>query len=79
MTLICGDGKGIIQNCTISDSLLNKKHVLNSYQKTREDSAAGICHTININTKHNFAYMLTKALTGNILWYLYGKLTSGSN
>lgn len=74
-TLICGDNKGVVQNCTISDSLLKKKHVAIAYHKTREAAAAGIVHPIKINTADNFADLLTKALTGKTFWRLYGALT----
>jgi hypothetical protein len=77
-TLICGDNKGVIQNCTMSDSLLKKKHVAIAYHKTREAAAAGIVHPIKIRSEHNFADILTKAVTGRTFWALYGKLTSGS-
>ena len=51
MTLICRDNKSVIQNFTIPDILLKKKHVVIAYHKTIEDSAAGIFHPINIDTK----------------------------
>ena len=76
-SLICGDNMGVIQNCTIPDSLLKKKHVAIAFHKTRESAAAGICHPIKIRSEHNFADLLTKALTGKIFWTLFGKLTSG--
>jgi hypothetical protein len=76
-SLICGDNKGVIQNCTISDSLLKKKHVAIAYHKTRESAAAGITHPIKIATENNFADLLTKSLTGRPFWRLYGKLTKG--
>jgi hypothetical protein len=78
-TLICGDNKGVILNCTMSDSLLKKKHVAIAYHKTREAAAAGIVHPIKIMSKHNFADILTKAVTGKTFWALYGALTSGSS
>ena len=78
-SLICGDNMGVIQNCTIPDSLLlKKKHIVIAFHKTRESAAAGICHSIQIRSEHNFADLLTKALTGKIFfWTLFGKLTSG--
>jgi hypothetical protein len=30
-SLICGDNLGVIQNCTIKDSLLKKKHIAIAY------------------------------------------------
>ena len=78
-TLICGDNQGVIQNSTIQDSLLKKKHVAIAYHKTREAAAAGIVHPIKIRSEHNFADILTKAVTGKTFWALYGKLTRGSS
>ena len=76
-SLICGDNKGVIQNCTIQDSLLKKKHVAIAYHMTREAAAAGMVHPIKTKSEHNFADILTKAVTGKVFWTLYGKLTSG--
>ena len=63
-SLICGDNKGVIQNCTLPDSLLNKKHVPITYHMSREAATAGICHPIKIKSEHNFADILTKAVSG---------------
>ena len=76
-SLICGDNLGVIQNCTIPDILLKKKHIAIAYHRTRESAAAGICHPIKIKSEHNFADILTKAVTGKTFWALYGQLTSG--
>ena len=76
-SLICGDNKGVIQNCTLPDSLLKKKHVAIAFHMTREAAATGICHPIKIRSEHNFADILTKAVTGKTFWTLYGKLTRG--
>ena len=76
-TLICGDNKGVIHNCTFPDSSLKKKHVAIAFHMTREAAAAGICHPIKIKSEHNFADILTKAVSGKNFWALYGKLTSG--
>ena len=76
-SLVCGDNKGVIQNSTISDSLLKKKNVAIAYHKTREAAAAGIIHPIKVDGKNNFADLLTKAVTGKVFWTLYGGLTQG--
>ena len=76
-SLICGDNMGVIQNSTIAESLLKKKHVAIAFHKTRESAAAGICHPIKIRSKDNFADILTKAVTGKTFWSLYGALTRG--
>ena len=60
-------------------SLLKKKHVAIAYHKTKEATATGICHPIKIKSEHNFADILTKAVTGKTFWALYGQLTSGSS
>ena len=78
-SLICGDNMGVIQNCTLPDSLLKKKHVAIAFHMTREAAAAGICHPIKIKSEHNFADILTKAVSGKTFWTLYGKLTQGSS
>ncbi len=42
---VWGDNLGIIQNLTIKDSLLKKRHVTISYHKIREEAtAAGSMH-----------------------------------
>ena len=76
-SLLCGDNLGVIQNSTISDSLLKKKHIAISYHKTREAAAAGIVHPIKTDTKHNFSDMLTKPLGGKSFWALNNRLTRG--
>ena len=78
-TLICRDNKGVIQNCIIPDSLSKKKHFAIAYHNNIEAYNDFICHQIKIDTKQNLSDMLTKALTGKMFWYLYGKLTTGSN
>ena len=74
-SLICGGNKGVVQNCTNSESLLKKKHFAIAYHKTRESATAGITHAIKIAGTNNFADLFTKALCGKVFWRLYGKLT----
>ena len=47
-SLICGDNSAVISNCTVSASLLKKKHVAIAYHKTRESAAAGAVHPIKV-------------------------------
>jgi hypothetical protein len=62
-TPVFGDNLGVIQNCTIKESLLKKKHVAISYHKTRECAAAtSIVHPIKLIGVHNFADCLTKSM-----------------
>jgi hypothetical protein len=75
-SLVCGDNMGVIQNVTLKDSLLKKKHVAISYHKSRECVAAGIAHPVKTKGKNNFADILTKGqthkdfstLVGAIMW-----------
>ncbi len=60
---VFGDNLGVIQNVTIKDSLLKKKHVAISYHKTREATAADITHPIKILGILNYADCLTRSLT----------------
>jgi len=76
-SLICGDNKRVILNCTVPDSHLKKEHVAIAYHKAREAAAAGIIHPVKINSQDNFADILTKAVTGKVFWSIYGKLTRG--
>ena len=59
---VYGDNLGIIQNATIKDSLLKKKHVTISYHKVREAVAVGIISPIKIASAEIFADCLTKSL-----------------
>jgi hypothetical protein len=52
---------GVIQNLTIKDGLLKKKHVAISYHKTTEATAAGITHPIKILGTHNYPACLTNS------------------
>ncbi len=75
-SLVCGDNMGVIQNVTIKDSLLKKKHVAISYHKARECVAAGIAHPMKTKGKNNFADVFTKGqthkdfstLVGGMMW-----------
>ncbi len=70
---VFGDNLGVIQNVTIKDSCLKKKHVAISYHKTREATAAGITHSVKILGTRNYADCLTKSLMEKI----FGGLTNG--
>ena len=56
------DNLGGIQNATIKDSLLKKKHIAISYYKVHEAVAAIIIVTMKILSVGNFADCLTKSL-----------------
>jgi len=64
-----------LQNCTIAESLLKKKHVAISYHKARECAAAAITHPVKIGSDDNFADALTKALKTKTYHRLINELT----
>ncbi len=76
-SLICGDNLGVIQNCTIKDSLLKKKHIAITYHKTREAAASGIGHPIKTPGTMNYADCLTKCQTLKCFATLIGGMMSG--
>lgn len=73
--LVFGDNLGVIQNCSISDNLLKKKHVAISYHKARESAAAAMTHPVKIGTDDNFVDALTKALKTKTYHRLINELT----
>ena len=72
-----GDNLGVIQNSTIKESLLKKKHVAISYHKVREAAASGIVHPTKIDGKYNYADVCTKAQTNVIFHTLVGGMMYG--
>jgi hypothetical protein len=76
-THLYGDNLGVIQNCTMKESQLKKKHVALSYHRVREAAAASIILPIKIHTKDNFADALTKSLASADFNRLIGALFYG--
>ena len=76
-SFVCGDNLGVIQNVSIKDSLLKKKHVAISYHKSRECIAAGIAHPMKTKGKHNFADVFTKGQTHKDFSTLVGAMMWG--
>ncbi len=76
-SLVCGDNMGVVQNATISESLLKKKHVAISHHKTREAAAAGVAHPIKVGGADNYADVLTKAQTLKCFCTLVGGFMCG--
>jgi hypothetical protein len=76
-TPVFGDNLGVIQNCTIKESLLKKKHVAIAYHKVRECAAAQIVHPIKISGVRNWADMLTKSLIERVFRYLTNGVMHG--
>ena len=61
-TNLIGDNLGVIQNASIPDSDIKKKHVAISYHTVREAVAAKIVKPIWCDTRQNWADICTKAL-----------------
>jgi hypothetical protein len=76
-SLICGDNIGVIQNCTIKDSHLKKKHIAIAYHKMREAAASGIGHPIKPPGTLNYADCLTKCQTLKCFATLISCMMSG--
>jgi hypothetical protein len=72
-----GDNLGVVQNATMKDSLLKKKHVAISYHKVRECTAAGIVHPMKIDTTDNYADLLNKSLTQKVFSNLVRQISYG--
>lgn len=73
-TKVFGDNKGMIQNVSIKDSLLKKKHVAIAYHKSREATAAGIAHPIHCPGDYNYSDVLTKPVTRKTHKFLVGSI-----
>ena len=61
-TTLFGDNLGVIQNASIPDSDLKKKHVAIAYHYVREAIAAKIINVVWIKSHENFSDLCTKAL-----------------
>ena len=76
-SLLCGSNMGVIQNSTIKSSLLKKKHVAISCNKTHKAAASGTVHPNKTDGTINYADVLTnsqdlktfQSITGS---YFYG-------
>jgi hypothetical protein len=69
-----GGNLGVVQNATMKDSLLNKKHVAILYHLVWEAAAAGIAHpTMKIHTSDNYEDVLMQKPFNTI----FGAITYG--
>ena len=59
---VFGDNQSIINNATIPESPLKKKHVAICYHRVREACAGGVIRIAKEDTKSNLADVLTKNL-----------------
>ena len=60
--LVLGDNNSVVLNTTMLRSILKKKHCTVSYNKIREEMAAGIVRLTHISSAQNYADILTKPL-----------------
>ena len=68
-TKLFGDNMSVINNASIAESDLKKKHVAISYHLVREAVAAKIIRPIWCNTKENLADVCTKSLARNLFHF----------
>ena len=64
-----GDNLGVIQNATMPEGTLKKKHVALSYHFVREAVAVNVVEPFKIHGKDNFADVMTKPLERNGFMY----------
>ena len=64
------DNRGVVQNASIPESVLLKKHNAINYHAVREAVAAGIIRVGKEEGETNLADMLTKNVSGKRLWDL---------
>jgi hypothetical protein len=64
-----GDNLGVIQNATIPEGTLKKKHVALSYHFVREAVSVGVISAFKVDGKDNFADVFTKPLERNGFMY----------
>lgn len=76
-SILFGDNLGVVQNATMKESLLKKKHVAISYHKVREAAAYSIVHPMKIDGKYNSADVCTKARTNIVFHTLCGGVMYG--
>ncbi len=72
-----GDNLGVVLKVTVQDSLLKKKHVALSFQKTREATAASIVHPVKTDGKKNHSNFMTKSVSRATFNQLAGNIFHG--
>ena len=68
-TKLCGDNLGVIQNASMPEATLQKKHTAASFHRVRECVAAKIIEPHKIDGKDNFADIFTKPGDGTTFKY----------
>lgn len=66
------DNQGVVNNTTMPQSTLSKKHNAVNYHACREAACAGIWRIAKEDTETNLADLLTKTLSHNRRWTLLG-------
>ena len=69
-TKLFGDNLGVIQNVSMPEATLQKKHTVISFHRVRECLAAKIIEPHKIDCKDNFADIFTKPVDGTAFKYL---------
>jgi hypothetical protein len=64
-----GDNLGVIQNASMPEATLQKKHTAISFHRVRECVAAGVIAPYQIDGKDNFADIFTKPVDGTTFKY----------
>ncbi len=70
VSLVCGDNKGVIQSCTITDSPVTYCYFLSKNKRG---------YSVKTRSLDDFADVLTKAVTGKTFWHLYTQVYIGSD
>ena len=73
-SVVFGDNLGVIQNASLLELLLKKKHMALAFHCVCEAAAAGIIHLAKIVRQNNIANILTKALPYKPFMRLSGRI-----
>ena len=68
-TKMFGDNLGLIQNASMPEATLQKKHTAISFHRVRESVTAGVIAPYQIDGKDNFADIFTKPVNGTTFKY----------
>ena len=62
--MLLGNDNSVVLNCTISNSVLKKKHSAVAHHRIRETIAVGIMKFSHILLSYNYADVLTEPVPG---------------
>jgi hypothetical protein len=74
---VSGDNLGVIQNCTMKDSLMKKKHTVIAYHTITEAATSGIGHPIKTPGTMKYTDCLTKCQTLKCFASFIGGMMTG--